>query len=148
MTFNSLNEMVEYIEKKLVDINKDVGEDIVQIAKIETDREQKKYSPVSYKRTGNLIECIKTTKVDKDEVEVTWTDTGTWTSNDGKSVYAPKSLEEGTTYGSSRRKNSVKRDGKYYRPQTHFVENTERKVESKIGTLYKKRFKDNGIPVK
>ena len=136
MNFSNLEEMIKYIEKQNIQVNNNVAEDIVEIAKNETQREQNKYTPSTYKRTGNLLECIKPTKINKNEIEVTWTDAG-WSSYSGKPFYAPAGLESGKTYGKGG-----------YRPKTNFVENTERRIKKDLGDIYKKRMKQAGIPVK
>lgn len=136
MEFNSIEEMVRYIESQSVSANATLADNMVDIAKENTKEEQYKYTPETYKRTGKLIDSIKATKITKDNIEIEWTNPG-WLSYDKKKyIYATGALENGTTYGVGG-----------YRPATNFVEETYNELEDKIPIDYKKAMKSRGIPI-
>lgn len=138
MEFSSLEEMISFIEGKMNSANSQLADKMVEIAKQETEKEQNKYtpSPNGYQRTGDLLSCIKPTLITKDLVEITWQNSGNWKSYRGNSFYAPKGLEEGTTFG---------RGG--YRPATNFVEMSENKIQSELPKCYKQIMNSLGIPI-
>lgn len=135
MEFNSIDEMVRFIESQSISVNKELAEDMVHIAKKNTKEEQYKYTPETYVRTGKLIECIEG-KSTKDSIEIEWRNLGWSNYNKTKKVYAPGALENGTTYGKGG-----------YRPATNFVDETYDELENKIPKKYKNIMKDKGIPI-
>lgn len=134
--FGSLEEMILFIENKMSLASIEVANKMVEIAKTETEREQNKYIPSSYKRTGDLLRCIKPTSTTKNLIEITWENSGNWKSYKGNSFYAPIGLESGTTYG---------RGG--YRSATNFVETSEKKIQLELPKCYKQVMNNLGIPI-
>lgn len=138
MEFGSLEELVAYVENKMDDASEQLGKKMVEIAKEETRREQYKYSPDTYSRTGDLLNSIETTIATRNEVEIEWLPKGGWKSYKGSPYpYVAHSLENGLTYG---------KHG--YRPATNFLEESQKKMETEVPKCYKQILSGLGIPIK
>ena len=89
------------------------------------------YSPKTYNRTTDILKCIKPTEINKNFIEITWTDSGNWESYSGNHFYAPKGLEFNTTYGVGG-----------YRPKTNFVELSFNKMDDEVPNVFKQAMKN------
>lgn len=132
MEFNSIEEMVVYVERQIASTNDDLGEEMVRIAKEETKKQQESYTPTQYERTGTLVNCIGITNVSPESVEISWQDNGGWTSVKGSPFYAPAGLENGTTWE---------------RGKTDFVDQSFNEIEDKIPLSFKRHMKSRGVPI-
>ena len=134
MTFNSVEEAEAYIKKQLQGACEYVADEMVDIAKRETQAQtQRGKGEPFYVNTGNVINCIDATKVDLKEVEITWQDNGGWYSViTGEPFYAPWALEYGTVW---------------YQSSTNFVDSSFDRIQSTIPPLLASYLRARGIPI-
>ena len=132
-TFKSLNDLMRYINKATANSMPEVGKELEEIMKEEIQTQvYDAYDPSTYERTKQLLNSVETTNV-----EVSWRDSGDWTSYAGKHMYVIHGLEMGKTYG---------RGG--YRPSTDLVGESTRRAKNEIPDKYKSEMRNRGIPIK
>ena len=79
--FKSLNDALKYIEKAKADSMKELGECVEDIMKEEIKEQvYEAYKPEYYRRTNELRDSPKVTKILDDRVEISWRDNGHWYS--------------------------------------------------------------------
>ena len=79
--FKSLNDALKYIEKAKADSMKELGECVEDIMKEEIKEQvYEAYKPEYYRRTNELRDSPKVTKILDDRVEISWRDNGNWYS--------------------------------------------------------------------
>ena len=79
--FKSLNDALKYIEKAKADSMKELGECDEDIMKEEIKEQvYEAYKPEYYRRTNELRDSPKVTKILDDRVEISWRDNGNWYS--------------------------------------------------------------------
>ena len=79
--FKSLNDALKYIEKAKADSMKELGECVEDIMKEEIKEQvYEAYKPEYYRRTNELRDSPKVTKILDDRVEISWQDNGNWYS--------------------------------------------------------------------
>ena len=134
MVFNSVEEAEAYIEKQLQGACQSVADEMVDIAKRETQAQtQRGKGAPFYANTGNVINCIDATKISTKEVEITWQDNGGWYSViTGEPFYAPWALENGTVW---------------YQSSTNFVDSSFSRIQSDIPPLLVSYLRARGIPI-
>ena len=134
MVFNSVEEAEAYIEKQLQGACQSVADEMVDIAKRETQAQtQRGKGAPSYANTGNVINCIDATKISTKEVEITWQDNGGWYSIiTGEPFYAPWALENGYTWNVG---------------ATNFVDSSFSQIQSSIPPLLISYLRARGIPI-
>jgi hypothetical protein len=135
--FKSIKSALNYFEKSKAASMKDVAKCIEDIMKEEIQEQvYDAYKPQDYVRTGEFIESVKATDITKDRVEVTWRDSGDWTSYAGDHMYVIHGHEMGKVYGVGG-----------YRPITNLVDVSKRRVKKEAPDELIKSLRSKGIKV-
>lgn len=128
MEFGSIDEVVAYVKSAIADSMNEVADEMVNIAKEETDSQLMGYSG----STGQTVGNIEPTSVSSTMAEITWRD-GDWFSVfTGEHVYAPLMRELGYTWGVS---------------ASNFVESSYNQIENEIPRLFVSLLRARGIPI-
>lgn len=139
MEFNSLEEMIEYIEKAQTSSIEDVGEKMIDIMKEETDRQvYKAYTPIpvskgGYGRTNDLMKSIGIVERTKNSISTEWQPNGNWYSViTGNRFYAIRGLEGGHTWG---------------RQGTDLLVTSYVRMDDEVPNVFRNAMKSKGIPI-
>lgn len=142
MVFNSLDDLVNYVESKHSEVMQAVGNEMVQIAKEEIMNQLYLcYVPQDYTRTRAMMDSPKINYFDNHNVIMEFINVGDWKSHgygmstykgNGSPFFALEGLEAGTTWG---------------RGNTNIVEGSFNRIVSEIPKVYKDELKSMGIPI-
>lgn len=128
MTFNSLDEMIAYIEKASLKSNEKSSDDIVDILKTEIKKQVKGWE-------GYLFDAPSSVNVSKDNIEAEVSDNQGWTSlitgKDFKNVLY--GLEEGYTWN---------------REESDIMDKATEEAKKTVPDNWRKYMNSLGVPVK
>lgn len=131
MIFGSIDEVTAYVKNAIASSTPQIADEMVSIAQQETGRQAQ--NGTWYQNTGAIVSCIQPTTVSSDIAEITWTDSGGWTSVfTNEHVYAPMVHEMGYTWGIG---------------ASNFVEASFSQIESEIPNLFVALLRSKGIPI-
>lgn len=134
MQFNSLEEMIAYIEKQQAGVAKDMGDEMVQIMKEEVQKQvYASYKPKTYQRTRDMMNSPQIKYFDKNQVVTEFMMMGSWTSYSGSPFFPMYALEGNTVYG---------------RSGTNIMDVSCNRIESKIPNVFVQEMRSRGIPIR
>lgn len=144
MTFNSLDDIVAYIESIVATGMNEMGHEMEEIMKNEIMHQiYASYSPNQYKRTGQMENSPGIVEVDKDSVTVEFRDNGGWTDiKTGNHAFPMERFESGKVWSKGHTDENPS-----YLPATNIMEESVSKCESEIPRLLVNFLRSRGIPI-
>ena len=145
MIFNSLDDVISYINSICSTAMNPMGERMEEIMKNELMHQvYASYTPNQYERTGQLEDTPNIALIDSDSVTVEFQDNGDWKDvPSGNHAFPISRFEQGQVWAEGGGKNNPK-----YLPATNIMDESFSKCQSDIPPLLAEFLKSRGIPIK